>query len=86
MTSLLLKILIKSEAMKYSNLTPAQIELLNLLQHKEATDYFDSLKKVHYLGTYCVETDMVELSASQYVHELLFAIQKIAIEYDVLKS
>ncbi len=76
----------KSEIMKYSNLTLAQKELLNLLQHKEAADFFDSLKKVHYLGTYCVEKDMVELSASQYVHELLFAIQKIAIEHNVLKE
>ena len=72
--------------MKYSDLTQAQKELLNLLQHKEAADFFYSLKKVYYLGTYCVEKDMIELSASQYVHELLFAIQNIAIEYDVLKA
>ncbi len=74
----------KLEIMKYSNLTVAQKELLNLLQHKEATDYFNSLKKVHYLGTYCVEMDMVELSASRYVHDLLYVIQKIAIEHVIL--
>ena len=61
-------------------ITQAQKELLELLQHSEATDYFDALKKVHYLGTYCVDKDMVELEASSYVHHLLDAIQKIALE------
>lgn len=61
--------------------TPAQKELLKLLEHKEAYDYFESLKMVHYLATYCVGNEMVELSASRYVHDLLDIVQKIAIEY-----
>ena len=61
-------------------ITQAQKELLALLQPTEATDYFDALKKVHYLGTYCVQKDMVELEASSYVHNLLDAVQKIALE------
>ena len=41
--------------------TPAQQKLLKLISHVEAEDYFTSLKNVHYLGTYCVDSDMVEL-------------------------
>lgn len=67
----------KKEAVK---ITPAQKELLKLLEHKEACYYFESLKMVHYLATYCVGTEMVELWASRYVHDLLDAIHKIAIE------
>ncbi|QHI37111.1 hypothetical protein IMCC3317_24890 [Kordia antarctica] len=66
-------------------ITQAQKELLELLQHSEATDYFDSLKKVHFLGTYCVQPEMVELEASSYVHNLLDAVQKIALESDFRK-
>lgn len=44
-------------------ITQAQKELLELLRHTEATDYFDALKKVHYLATYCVPKDMAELEA-----------------------
>jgi glutaredoxin-related protein len=62
-------------------ITNAQKELLNLLKHKEAEEYFLSLKKVHYLGTYCMQPDMVELAASSQVHDLLDAIQEISIEY-----
>lgn len=35
-------------------ITTAQKELLDLLNTNEIQDYFDALKKVHYLGTYCV--------------------------------
>jgi hypothetical protein len=45
--------------MEFINLTSAQKELLNLLQHKEAYAYFESLKMVHYLATYCVGTEIV---------------------------
>lgn len=62
--------------------TEAQKELLDLLKPSEVTDYFDSLKKVHFLGTYCIQPDMVELAASSYVHNLLDVIQKIALEND----
>jgi len=51
-----------------------------LIQDSEVEDYFQSLKKIHYLGTYCVDSEMVELSASAYVHRLLDAIQEITIE------
>jgi hypothetical protein len=66
--------------MEHVSLTAAQKELLHLLDHKEASDYFDSLKKVHYLATYCVATEMVELTASRYVHDLLDVVYKIAME------
>jgi len=65
---------------KYMKLTPAQIELIELIQDCEVEDYFQSLKKIHYLGTYCVDSELLELSASAYVHRLLDAIQKITIE------
>jgi hypothetical protein len=70
--------------MEFINLTSAQKELLNLLQHKEAYAYFESLKTVHYLATYCVGAEIVELSASRYVHDLLDVIQEIALEHDAL--
>jgi len=65
---------------KYMKLTPAQIELIDLIQGGEVEGYFQSLKKIHYLGTYCVDTKKVQLSASAHVHRLLDALQKIAIE------
>jgi len=66
---------------EYVEVTTAQKELLKLLEHKEAKEYFESLKMVHYLATYCVGMEMVELSASRYVHDLLDVIQKISIEH-----
>lgn len=72
--------------MDSEKLTTAQKELLKLLEHKEANEYFESLKMVHYLATYCVGTEMVELSASRYVHDLLDVIQKIAMEYDSIRK
>ena len=48
----------------FIQVTSAQKELLRLLEHKEAPDYYESLKMVHYLATYCVAHEMVELSAS----------------------
>lgn len=67
----------KKESVKVS---PAQIELLELLSHKEAEDHFESLKMVHYLATYVVDNGMVELWASRSVHDLMDALQKIAME------
>ena len=61
--------------------TPAQQKLLKLISHVEAEDYFTSLKNVHYLGTYCVDKDMVELWQNGYVHSLLDAIQEIKQEH-----
>jgi len=66
--------------MENLNITTAQKELLNLLQHSEVEDYFDSLKKVHYLGTYLIDSELVDISASGYVHQLLDVMQKIVIE------
>ena len=60
--------------------TPAQQKLLQFITPIEAEDIYNSLKKVHYLGTYCVDTEMAELSSSRYVHELLDAIQQIVNE------
>lgn len=65
---------------KSIELTPAQEELLKLLQHSEVEDYFESLKKVHYLGTYLIDSELVDISASGYVHQLLDVIQKIVLE------
>ncbi|EDP98437.1 hypothetical protein U8527_20775 [Kordia algicida OT-1] len=65
---------------KTTTLTDAQKELLDLLNTNEIHDYFEALKKVHYLGTYCVQKDMVELEASAYVHNLLDVVQKIVLE------
>jgi hypothetical protein len=66
--------------------TKAQKELIELLAHKEVQDYFESLKMIHYLGTYCVNEGIVELWASRLVHDLLDAIQKITIERLLLNS
>ncbi|MEM6721755.1 MAG: hypothetical protein AAF611_20675 [Bacteroidota bacterium] len=63
-----------------TTLTETQKELLELLNPNEVQDYFEALKKVHYLGTYCVQKDMVELEASAYVYNLLDVIQKISLE------
>ncbi len=41
---------------------------------------------VHYLATYCVGTEIVELWASRYVHDLLDAIHKIALEHNFGKK
>ena len=60
--------------------TPAQKELLELLNPKGIEDYFESLKMLHYLATYCVAHEMVELWASRNVHDLMDAIQKIILE------
>lgn len=69
---------IEKESIK---VTPAQKELLDLLSYKEVHDCFESLKMIHYLGTYCVSVEMVELWASRTVHDLMNVIQKIAAEY-----
>jgi len=65
---------------KYMKLSPAQIELIELIKHSEVEDYFESLKRVHYLGSYLIDSEVVELSAFAYVHQLLDVIQKIVIE------
>ena len=60
--------------------TLAQKELLELLSHKEVRVYFEALKTVHYLATYSVGVEKVELWASRDVHNLLDALQKIVME------
>lgn len=66
--------------MEHINLTTAQKELFELLNHENGTDYFESLKTVHYLATYCVETELVNLSASRYVQDLLDVIENIVVK------
>lgn len=61
-------------------LTPAQKELLALLHPKEVKSFYESLKMVHYLATYCVGTEMVDLSASRDVHDLMDVLQKLVLE------
>ena len=71
---------------KLVELTQAQKELLNLLQHSEVKEYFESLKTVHYLGTYLINSELADLSASGYVHQLLDAIQKITMENNTFEQ
>lgn len=68
------------------NVSPAQKELLELLSHKEAKDHFESLKMVHYLATYAVDSGMVELWASRSVHDLMDVIQNIVFENALSKK
>ena len=67
----------KKESIK---VTPAQKELLELLSVKEVKDHLESLQMIHYLATYCVGNEKVELSASRDVHDLMNAIQNIVLE------
>jgi hypothetical protein len=60
--------------------TPAQKELFILLKNSEVEEYYNALKKVHYLATYSIDVELIELSASAYVHELMDVVQKIVIE------
>ena len=60
--------------------TPAQKELFLLLKNPEVEEYYNALKKVHYLATYSIDVELIELSASAYVHELMDVVQKIVIE------
>ncbi|MAD97949.1 MAG: hypothetical protein CMB99_11545 [Flavobacteriaceae bacterium] len=66
--------------MESIKVSPAQKELLELLAHKEVHGYLESLKMVHYLGTYHVKSDAAELWASGSVQNLIECIQKIANE------
>jgi hypothetical protein len=66
------------------SVTPAQFELLELLNHVNAADFAHHVKEVHELGTYFVrEKDMVNLSASLHVHWLYDAIYAIAQENSI---
>ncbi len=65
---------------KYVELTPAQIELIELIKHSEVKYYYTSLEKVHYSGTYLVNSELADLSASAYVHQLIDVFQKIVVE------
>ena len=69
--------------MESVKVTPAQKELLELLSTKEVKDHFESLQMVHYLATYCVRSEVVELSASRDVHDLMNSIQKIVLENQI---
>lgn len=81
MTSFKTYIMTKKESIE---VTPAQKTLLELLSVKEVYDHFESLKMVHHLATYCVGSEKVDLSSSRDVHDLMDAIQKIAIEFKSL--
>jgi hypothetical protein len=73
---------------KNVSVTPAQFELLELLNHVNAADFAHHVKEVHELGTYFVTSnDLVNLSASLHVHWLYDAIYAIAQEQSIhLKS
>ena len=61
-------------------LTSAQKKLIGLLNHRDVADYFESLKKVHQLATYCVDQDMIEPKASSDTHELMDILQLLSLE------
>ena len=58
----------------------ARKELQELLDGKEIVTYYEALKKVHYLGTYFVPPELVDLSASASIHQLLDVMQKVVME------
>ncbi len=62
------------------NLSPAQKELLELLHPKEVQSFYESLKLLHYLATYCVSTELVELSASKDVQNLINVLEGLVLE------
>ena len=69
------------------SLTPAQLQLLELVDHLNAADFAEALKEVHELGTYYVnEKDLVNLSASRQVHWLYDAVFAIALEANQQQS
>jgi hypothetical protein len=61
----------------------AQQNLVALLSPTEVKDFLVSLKKVHYLATYCVEESMVELSHSGYVQLLIDALQELVNQKEI---
>jgi len=61
----------------------AEQNLLTLLDPTEVKDFLVSLKKVHYLATYCVEESMVELSHSGYVQLLIDALQELVNQKEI---
>ena len=63
--------------------TPSQKRLLDLLKGYEAADFADSLRKVHYNGTYGVPLDEYCPESSMYTHLLLDAIQGIADRHEI---
>lgn len=66
--------------------TPAQQRLLQLLKGSEAADFADSLRTVHYNGTYGVPVDNYCPQSSRYTHLLLDAIQDIADRHEISKN
>lgn len=72
--------------MEELELTPAQKKLLFLFNSNQAEDYYEALKKVHFLGTYCIPSDEAELFASGQVHELLDIIYEVIIEHKLMED
>lgn len=58
----------------------ARKELQELLDGKEIIEIYEALKKVHYLGTYFVPPELVDLSASASIYQLLDVMQKVVME------
>tara|TARA_B110000967_G_C18314592_1_gene284572 strand:- start:65 stop:271 length:207 start_codon:yes stop_codon:yes gene_type:complete len=65
---------------EYIKVTPAQKELLELLNAKEVYRYMDSLEMVLFLATYCVRPEIAENSCALSVDALLECIRKMAAE------
>lgn len=68
------------------SLTPAQLNLLQYLDHLNAAEIAEALKEVHELGTYYPDKDLVNLSASRQVHWLYDLVFALAAEYEKQKT
>ncbi len=69
-------------ATTYVEVTLAQQELLNLITPVEAETFADALRSIHENGTYFVDEDLIDPSASLNTHLLLEVIQKIQKEFE----
>lgn len=55
-------------------------ELQELLDGKKMVAYYEALKKVNYLASYFVLPELVDLSASASIYQLLDVMQKVVME------
>jgi len=66
----------------FVEVTLAQQELLDLIKPVEAETFADSLRAIHKNGTYYVDKDLINPSASFHTHLLLEVLQKIQKEFE----
>jgi len=73
-------------ATTFVEVTLAQKELLNLINPVEAETFATALRRIHENGTYHVDKDIINSSASYNTHLLLEVIQKIQKEFEFNKA